>query len=117
MNIKKIEKEIKKIIEKEGMPEEYVAVRATVKELKRAFALRSKWQVEQLLLILKEVIKQVVESVPIEEKRITEKEKSSPEGKNLEIDYIICRKVGWNKCVREIKQWKKKMLKELEEEK
>jgi len=96
MNLKKIEKEMEKlfyhIYDLDDMP----TFRGQFRDYKRF----KKKVIKILSKNLKQLIKQVIESVPVEEDKT----------KDWFSDYV-----GYNRHVQEIKQWKKKVLRELEE--
>ena len=108
MNPKKIEKEFKK-------------------ELLSFFSTQfthpnSEWLATEVLKAVRKYIKQVIESVPMEEEDfdkvvdlISKENGGKKEYMAYEAGEDFCN--GYNYHVQEIKQWKKKMLKELQEEK
>ena len=94
MNLKKIEEGIKKSYLSDnlsGKDEDHIVEEFYFNEVER-------W----VKFAICQAIKQVVESVPVEEKE-----------HNLDFDIRDTPADGYNQHVQEIKQWKKKILKEL----
>jgi len=114
MNLKKIEKEIKMIIKKPKLTRV-----AYTKEWQRRP--REEIIARQIAEVLRKAIKQVVESVPVKRLYCNKHMQHFPQKKNParcqlcdEEFYCTCY-MGYEEKTDEIKQWKKKMLKELEE--
>jgi len=97
MNLKKIEREIEKILDLEGLP---------IGEI------RQEWQKRKLLSLYSRVIREVVESVPVEEEKLVWRKDIVTETKEVLNNYV---NIGINLKTKEIKRWKEKILKQLKE--
>jgi len=101
MNLKKIERGITEILYASWANGKIPFIGYEGRDGKR------RWQREQLFRLFCRMVKQVVESVPVEKDNY----KGLPNSVYNEWDFSE----GYNRHVRQIKQWKKKILKELEE--
>jgi len=105
MNLKRIEKEIDKLADEMILTYEAQARNMQIVPITRDKWLYHTWT-KHIVKLIRQVIKQVVESVPTENTLGTY------------YDFITedkYREQGFNACVEQIKQWKKKILKEVKE--